>query len=96
MSQQSSQEDRYIKQQRKCNVQILEWHTFPFSSVQFISVTQSCLTHCSPINGTMPGLPVHHQLLESTQTNPHYVGDVIQPPHPLLSPSTPALNLSQH
>ena len=52
---------------------------------------------CKPMNCSMPGLPVHHQLLESTQTHVHLVGDAIQPllPHPLLSPS-PAFNLSQH
>ena len=48
------------------------------------------------MNRSTPGLPVHHQLLESTQTNVHWVGDAIQPSHPLLSPSSPALNLSQH
>ena len=63
---------------------------------QFSSVTQSCPTLCDPMNCSMPGLPVHHQLLESTQTNVHWVGDAIQPSHPLLSPSSPALNLSQH
>ena len=48
------------------------------------------------MNRSMPGLPVHHQLLESTQTHVHWVGDVIQPSHPLSSPSSPALNPSQH
>ena len=48
------------------------------------------------MNRSMPGLPVHHQLLELTQTNVHWVGDAIQPPHPLSSPSPPALNLPQH
>ena len=47
------------------------------------------------MNYSTPGLPVHHQLLESTQTHVHYVGDAIQPPHPLLSPSPPALNLEK-
>ena len=65
------------------------------SSVQFSSVAQSCLTLCNPMNRTMPGLLVHHQLPESTQTHVHCVGDAIQPSHPLSSPS-PALNLSQH
>ena len=60
------------------------------------SVTQSCLTLCDPMNCSMPGLPVHHQLLESTQTHVHWVGDANQPFHPLSSPSPPALNLSQH
>ena len=67
-----------------------------FSSVQFSSVTQSCLTLCDPMNCSTPGLPVHHQLLESTQTHVHRVGDAIQPSHPLSSPSPPAPNLSQH
>ena len=63
-------------------------------SVQFSSVTQSCLTLCNPMNCSMPGLPVHHQFPESTQTHIHRVDDAIQPPHPLSSPSPPALNLS--
>ena len=62
--------------------------------VQFSSVTQSCLTLCEPMNHSMPCLPVHHQLPESIQTHVHCVGDAIQPSHPLLSPSSPALNLS--
>ena len=62
----------------------------------FISVAQSCLTLCDPMNCSTPGLSVHHQLLESTQTYVHWVGDAIQPSHPLSSPSHPALNLSQH
>ena len=57
---------------------------------------QSCLTLCDSMNHSMPGLPVHHQLLESTQTHVHCVGDGIQPSHPLSSPSPPALSLSQH
>ena len=66
------------------------------SKYQFSSVAQSCLTLCDPINHSTPGLPVHHQLLEFTQTPVHWVGDDIQPSHPLLSPSPPARNLSQH
>ena len=61
---------------------------------QFSSVTQLCPTLCNPMNRSTPGLPVHHQLLEFTQTRVHRVGDAIQPSHPLLSPSPPALNLS--
>ena len=64
--------------------------------VQFSSVAQSCLTLCDPMNCSTAGLPVHHQLLESTQTHVHCVGDAIHPSHPLSSPSPPALNLSQH
>ena len=66
------------------------------NSVQFSSVAQSCPTPCNPMNCSTPGLPVHHQLLESTQTHVHRVSDAIQPSHPLSSPSPPALNPSQH
>ena len=66
------------------------------TSVQFSSVAQSCRTLCDPMNRSIPGLPVHHQLLEFTQTHVHQVGDVIQPSYPLLSPSPPAHNPSQH
>ena len=65
-------------------------------SVQFSSVAQSCLTLCDPMNRSTPGLPVHHQLPEFTQTHVHRVSDAIQPSHSLLSPSPPALNPSQH
>ena len=66
------------------------------SSVQFSSDTQSCLTLCNPMNHSMPGLPVHHQLPEFTQTHVHRVSDAIQPSHLLSSPSAPASNPSQH
>ena len=65
-------------------------------SVQFSSVTQSCPTLCDPMNCSTPGLPVHHQLPEFTQTHAHRVRDAIQPPHPLSPPSPPAPNPSQH
>ena len=65
-------------------------------SIQFSSVTLSCLTLCEPVNHSTPGLPVHHQLLVFTQTHVHRVGDAIQPSHPLLSPSPPAPNPFQH
>ena len=64
-------------------------------SVQFSSVTQLCPTLCDPMNCSTPGLPVYHQLLEFTQTHVHWVGDAIQPSHPLSSPSPPASNPSQ-
>ena len=64
--------------------------------VQFSSVAQSCLTLCDPIDYSTPGLFVHHQLPEFTQTHAHWVSDAIQPSHPLSSPSPPAFNLSQH
>ena len=66
------------------------------SSVQFSSVAQSSPTLCDPMNCSTPGLPVHHQLLEFTQTHVHRVADAIQPSHPLSSPSPPAPNPSQH
>ena len=65
-------------------------------SVQFSSVTQSRPTLCDPMNRSTPGLPVHHQLPEFTQTHAHRVGDAIQPSNPLSSPSHPAPNPSQH
>ena len=65
-------------------------------SVQFSSIAQSCPTLCDPMNHSTPGLPVHHQLPEFTQTQVHRVGDAIQPSHPLSSPSPPAPNPSQH
>ena len=64
--------------------------------ILFSSVTHLCPTVCNPRNCGMPGFPVHHQLLEFTQTHVHWVGDAIQPSHPLSSPSPPAFNLSQH
>ena len=63
---------------------------------QFGSFAQLCPTVCDPMNHSMPGLPVHHQLPEFTQTHDHQVGDAIQPSHPLSSPSPPAPNPSQH
>ena len=71
-------------------------HFLALPFFQFSSVTQSCPTLCNPMNCSTPGLPVHHKLPESTQTHVHRVSDAIQPSHPLLSPSPPALNLSQH
>ena len=65
-------------------------------TVQFSSVIQSWPTLCDPMNRSMPGLPVHHQLPEFTQTHVHRVRDAIQPPHPRSSPSPPAPNPSQH
>ena len=67
-----------------------------FSSVQFSSITQLCPTLCNPMNCSAPGLPVHHKLLEFTQTHAHQVGDAIQPSHPLSSLSPPAPNPSKH
>ena len=66
------------------------------SKIQFSSVAQSFLTFCDSMDSSMPGLPVHHQLPELTQTHVHWVGDATQPSHPLSSPSPPAFNLSQH
>ena len=68
---------------------VLEWGATAFS-------VESCPTLCDPMNHSTPGLPVHHQLPEFTQTHVHRVGDAIQPLHPLSSPSPPAPNPSQH
>ena len=67
-----------------------------FSSVQFSTVAQSCLALCDPMHHSTPGLPVHHQLPEFTQTHVHRVGDAILPSHPLSSPSPPNPNPAQH
>ena len=64
--------------------------------IQFSSVTQSCLTLCDPMYCGMPGFPVHHQLLEPTQTHVHRVSDTTQPSHPLSSPSPSAFNFFLH
>ena len=71
-----------------CTVcEIVKWNS---------SVAQLCLTLCDPMNHSTPGLPVHHQLLEFTQTHVHWVSEAIQPYNPLSSPSPPIFNLSQH
>ena len=70
--------------------------SIPLRYIHINSVAQSCPTLCNPMNCSTPGLPVHHQLPESTQTHVHWVGVAIRPCHPLLSPSPPALNLFQH
>ena len=62
---------------------------------QFSSVTQSCPTLCDPMNLSTPGLTVHHKLPEFTQTHVHWVGDAIQPSHPLSFPSPPAININR-
>ena len=73
----------------------INWDIGITHSVQFSSVAQLCLTLCDPMNRSTPGLPVHHQLPEFTQTHAHQVGDAIQTSHHLPSPS-PAISLSQH
>ena len=81
----------------KCGVIFLSFGIMAlWGSVQFSSVAQSCPTLSNPMDRSTPGLPVHHQLPEFTQTHVHRVGDAIQPSHPLSSPAPPALNLSQH
>ena len=76
---------------------LLEHLDFNIYSInQFSSVAQSCPTLCDPMDCSTPGLPVHHQLPESTKTHVHRVNDAIQPSHPLLSPSPPAFSLSQY
>ena len=70
--------------------------TIILSSVQFSSVAQSCLTLCDPVDCSMPGFPVPQHLPELVQTHVHWVGDAIQPSHPLSSPSPSAFNFYQH
>ena len=79
-----------------CLLNSIHTTVWTHTSVQFSSVAQSCPTLCDPMNRSTPGLPVHHQLLEFTQTHVHQVGDAIQPSRPLSSPSPPAPNPSQH
>ena len=81
-----------MKLKDACSLGEKLWST----SVQFSSVAQSWPSLCDPMNHGTPGLPVHHQLPESTQTHLHCVGDAIQPSHPPSSPSPPALHHSQH
>ena len=84
------------------HIKVCTWNTtlcftsIQYSSVQFSSVAQSCPTLCDPMNCSMLGLPVHHQLPEFTQTQVHRVDDAIQLSHPLSSPFPPAPNPSQH
>ena len=73
---------------------LLSLFKLKYSVLQFSSVAQWCPTLCDPMKHSTPGLPVHHQLLESTHIHVHGVGDAIQPSHPLSSPSLPALNIS--
>ena len=74
------------------------YNTFYYTlyNISVSSVVQSCLTLCNPLNRSTPSLPVHHQLLKLAQTHVHCVSGAIQPSHPLLSPSPPAFNVSQH
>ena len=80
----------------KYHIMVVRTLTNELTHIQLSSVTQSCPTLCEPMNCSTPGLPVHHQLPEFTQTHVHRVGDAIQPSHPLSSLSSPAPNPSQH
>ena len=92
----------------KIHIKLWERHYLPWKrhylnlspiisfSHKFSSVTQSCSTLCNPMDCSMLGFPVHHQLPELVQTHVHWVGDAIQPSHPLSAPSPPAPNPSQH
>ena len=84
-----------ITWEKGATIQYFE-HSLVFPFVQFSSFAQSSLTLCDPMNRTTPGLPVHHQLPEFTQTHVHWVGDVTQPSDPLSSSYPPAFNLSKH
>ena len=89
------QDDRISQKVLKKEKPVLKQETL-FYYLQFSAVAQSCPTLCDPMKCSMPGLPVHHQLPEFTQTHVHQVGDAIQPSIPLLSPSPPVPNPSQH
>ena len=92
MTEQLNNDESYVKKYMSMSLA----YFIVIFSVQFTSVAHSCPTLCDLMNCSMPGLPVHHQLLESTQTHVHCVGDALQPSHCLSFPSPPALNLSQH
>ena len=86
----------FFQETRVFYVNIYFIHSMSYNSVQFSSVAQSCLTLCEPTNRSTPGLSVHYQLPEFTQSHVHRISDAIQLSHPLLSPSPPAPNPSQH
>ena len=95
--------DNFVKNQLTENLGVYFWilYSVPLFCLSIIipifsSVAQSCPTLCEPMDCSTPGFPVHHQLLEFTQTHVHWISDAIQPSHPLLSPSPPAFNLSQN
>ena len=81
-----------LDNKRTVIVEPILFKNFQFSSIQSLSHVRLC----DPMNCSTPGLPVHHQLSEFTQTYAHWVGDAIRPSHPLLSPSPPTFDLSQH
>ena len=84
-----------MRRNAQTTAQLHSSHTLVRSD-QIRSVAQSCPTLCDPMNRSTPGLPVHHQLLEFTQTHFHWVSDAIQPSQSLSSPSPLAPNPSQH
>ena len=88
--------EKLVIEGKRCSSSLYRNQCSQSESVQFSSVAQLCPTLCDPMNHSTPGLLVHHQLLEFTQTHVHWVSDATQPSHPLSSPSPPALNLSQH
>ena len=91
-----SQTQLEAREQGSYVMQSLESAYRGISSVQISSVAKSCPTLCNPMDCSMPGFPVHHQLPEFTQTHVHWVSDAIQPSHSLWSPSPPSFNLAQH
>ena len=97
--QREKQRNNFINQQLEFTTVWIKFECFEYIFClknQFSSVAQSCLTLCDPMDCSMPGFHVFHQLPEFAQTNVYQVGDAIQPFHPLLSPCPPAFNLSQH
>ena len=92
----AEEQNRYFFQWKQTDGRQTHEKMFSVANHQFSSVIQLCLTLCDPMNRSMPGLPVHHQFPEFTQTYVHWVRDAIQPSHPLSSPFPPAPNPSQH
>ena len=88
--------DQIATEQNLVTPNLMRMWTKNCQTLQFSSAAQSCPAFFDPMDCSTPGLPVHHQLPEFTQIHVHWVGDAIQPSHPLSSPSPPALNLSQH
>ena len=87
---------QYLTKKIVMKIGVIRLKFLQAASDQIRSVAQSCPTLCDPMNHSTPGLPVHHQLPEFTQTHVHRVSDAIQPSHSLSSPSPPAPNPSQH
>ena len=89
--------DSCFLQYFNCFYEFTYWKNLLITKTKtLLACSESCLTLCDPMDCSTTGLPVHHQLPESTQTHVHWISDAIQPSYPLLSPSPPTFNLSQY